>query len=452
MNLGGIYKAGFYPYPPQALALTLERITAPTGAPLRLLDPCAGEGKALAAVTQHLARLGAQPDPYAVELGDQRAAAAAQVLPAANVLQADWFDVSLSTASMALLWLNPPYDFDLAGELQPTKRLEYTFLRASYDRLMPGGLLVYIVPRWALGIKEVARLLAGHFHSHAVYAVPEYAQYKQVVLFAVRRAKALPDGNTEARLKSYAATMPPALDTATEQYVVPACDLKKRFVFYKNTLTPAEERALAAAHGVLTTRAWQETAAQPQTVEFAPAVPMRRGHVAMLVASGLLGTMTLSDTLARGYAVKVFHALTNAQGEVVEEDDDKQVEREKFITKVFTFNRQGDFGVVETNTDLEVFLTTHASAIAALIEARHKPLYAQPLPALWQKLGGLLPIKRLPGRAEAGLLDAQKHVALAAAKTIQARGHANVVADMGFGKTAVGLAVAHTLDAWPALV
>jgi SAM-dependent methyltransferase len=452
MNLGGIYKAGFYPYPPQALALTLPRITAPAGASVRLLDPCAGEGVALAAVTNHLTSLGAQPDPYAVELADARARKAAGVLPAANVLKADWFDVSLSTASMALLWLNPPYDFDLAGDLQPTKRLEYTFLRSSYDRLMPGGLLVYIVPRWTLGIREVARLLAGHFTGHAVYTVPEYAQHRQVVLFAVRRAKAQPDGVTEALLKGYVTQMPPALDTATETYELPACDLKQRFVCYKNTLTPVEERDLAAAHGVLTTPAWAETARKPQTVEFIPAVPMRRGHVAMLVASGLLGTMTLGDTLARGYAVKVFKDLTKAQGAADEEDADKKVEREQFVTKVFTFDRQGHFGVVETNEALETFLTAHATAIAALIEARHKPLYDTPEAALWQKLGTLLPTKKLPGRAVAGLLDAQKHVALAAAKTIQARGHANVVADMGFGKSGVALATAHTLDAWPALV
>ena len=452
MNLGGIYKAGFYPYPPQALALTTQLITAPAEAPLRLLDPCAGEGAALAAVTHRLTTLGAKPEPYAVELSDTRAKAAAQVLPATNVLKADWFDVSLTTASMSLLWLNPPYDFDLTGELQPTKRLEYTFLRSSYDRLMPGGLLVYIVPRWALGIREVARLLAGHFEQHAVYAVPEYAQYQQVVLFAVRRAKALPDSGAEAVLKGYAAHMPPALDTATATYELPAVDRKKRFVCYKNTLTPAEERALAAEHGVLTTRAWQEAAPKLQSVDFIPAVPMRRGHVAMLVASGLLGTMTLGDTLARGYAVKVFHELTNAQGEVVAEDEDKKVEREQFVTKVFTFDRQGAFGVVETNAALEGFLTTHASAIAALIEARHKPLYDKPDAALWQKLGGLLLNKRLPGRTEAGLLDAQKHVALAAAKTIRVRGHANVVADMGFGKTPTALATTVALDAWPALV
>jgi len=456
MNFGGIYKAGFYPYPPQALTLTIQLITAPKGATLRLLDPCAGEGAALAAVAQTLRGYGAKVETYGVELADQRAAAATRVL--GNVLQGDWFDTSVSTASMSLLWCNPPYDFDVpedqAGKGSKTARLEYTFLRASYDRLVPDGLLVYIVPRWVLARKEVARLLAGHFTQPAIYAVPEYAQYKQVVLLAVKRPKALPDGNVEAAILAVGQHMPANLDQATERYELPAIDPQRRFVFYKNTLSPAELRDLAAQHGVLTGRPWADLQPRPAQVDFTPAVPLRRGHIAMLVASGLLGTVPFDDLLTRGQAVKVYREKQKAVDPDTDADaeDDQKIEEETFITKVFTFDRQGVFNAIDSQAGLERFLEDHSAALARLIEDRHHPVYDRPTDAEWHALDGLMPTKRLPGRAEAGLLDAQRHVALAAARAVRRYSYADVVAEPSFGKTPCGLAVATRLQAWPALV
>lgn len=90
--------------------------------------------------------------------------------------------------------------------------------------------------------------------------------------------------------------------------------------------------------------------------------------------------------------------------------------------------------------------------MARLIQQRHRPLYDQPTPEEWQALDGLLPGKRLPGRRESGLLDAQRHVAIAASRAIRRRGHAHLVAEMSFGKSATSLAVAHLRDAWPLLI
>jgi ribosomal protein S27AE len=181
---------------------------------------------------------------------------------------------------------------------------------------------------------------------------------------------------------------------------------------------------------------------------------MRRGHVAMLVASGLLGTLALGAVIAKGRAVKVLKPQDGNGDEDATEHADAGVivERETFVTKVFTLDRQGAYQVIETNADLETFLETHGTALARLIETRHKPLYTAPDKAAWQALDGLLPTKRLPGRAEAGLLDAQRHVALAAAASIRKQGYAHVVAEMSFGKTPCALATAVILAAWPALV
>ena len=125
MNIGGIEKAGFYPYPPQALAQTCALLDTARSASLRLLDPCAGEGVALAAVAQRLIEQGATVETYGVELSNTRAAQAARVLD--HTITGDWFDVATRTGAYSLLWCNPPYDFDAAVDArQKIRRLEYT--------------------------------------------------------------------------------------------------------------------------------------------------------------------------------------------------------------------------------------------------------------------------------------------------------------------------------------
>jgi SAM-dependent methyltransferase/ribosomal protein S27AE len=453
VNIGGIEKAGFYPYPPQATTQTCALLDTTAGARLRLLDPCAGEGVALAAVAHRLTGQGATVETYGVELSSTRAAQAARVLD--HTITGDWFDVATRTGAYSLLWCNPPYDFDAVVDArQKTKRLEYTFLRSAYDRLAPGGVLVYIVPRWVLGLREVARLLAGYCADLTVWRIPEYDSYKQIVVLGVKRARAEPHPEAEAALQAWVDAMPPDLATATQRYLAPPAPVLSKFFFYTNTLSPTEVRDLAGRHGALTLTAWRQAQTRTTDLTFQPVAPMRRGHVAMLVASGLLGTLALGDVIAKGRAVKVLKRQDAPEGDATaaQAADAAIVERETFVTKVFTLDRQGVYQVIETNAGLETFLETHGAALARLIETRHKPLYTTPDKAAWQALDGLLPAKRLPGRPETGLLDAQRHVALAAAASIRKQGYAHVVAEMSFGKTPCALATAVTLAAWPALV
>ena len=90
--------------------------------------------------------------------------------------------------------------------------------------------------------------------------------------------------------------------------------------------------------------------------------------------------------------------------------------------------------------------------MARLVEERHQPLYTQPTEKEWRSLDGLLVGKKLPDRDIAGPLDAQRHVAIAGARALRRDGYVHVVAEVGFGKTAVALMATVLLDAWPALV
>ena len=84
------------------------------------------------------------------ELSYTRAAQAAKVMD--KVHSTAWEACTLAEESVNLLFLNPPYDFD---RVEHQGRLEQSFLKSSYAKLVRGGLLVYIVrrrfARWLMG-------------------------------------------------------------------------------------------------------------------------------------------------------------------------------------------------------------------------------------------------------------------------------------------------------------
>jgi predicted RNA methylase len=101
VRLAGQIKTGFYPTPPAVTHLVRTWLRFPA-APFAALDPCAGEGIALA---QALA--GTQGIGYGVELDRERAREARCRL--AHVITGDWRTVQASVAAFSLLWCNPPY-------------------------------------------------------------------------------------------------------------------------------------------------------------------------------------------------------------------------------------------------------------------------------------------------------------------------------------------------------
>src|SRR6266496_846071 len=104
-----------------------------------------------------------------------------------ETLQANTMDVRCPAEAFSLLYLNPPYDFEI-GETN-NQRLEVVFLEHTYRWLKPGGVLVFVIPQPQL--KPCARILSEHFGDLAVYRLtePESVQYKQVVVLGRHRKR-----------------------------------------------------------------------------------------------------------------------------------------------------------------------------------------------------------------------------------------------------------------------
>ena len=456
MRIAAIEKIGFYPTPPETLQLIRQCLTPATpDAPLRLLDPCAGEGIAIEAVAQSLSHAGAIVTSCAVEVSDTRAAALTGRVT--HALCADWQDVTLSNQSCSLLWLNPAYDWEAGNAGEFKNRLEYVFLKDTIRSLQDDGVLVYLVPQRLLGQVQVARFLSSNFAEIDVYRLPdgEYEQFGQVVLFGRCRPKPMRDASVQAQLIGYGeGTEPlPVLAAGCTQIAVAATTIDDdRFFIRKKSLSADEVIQTVVSHGVHRSKAWQDVQNRHSDGRFQPVVPLRTGHVGSLISSGQMGTVQLGALLAKGRSAKSKIYLDEQGNRVAEGSENAATIQERFTTRVFTLTQAGEYTVIEDSAGMQEFLESHAGAIARIIEDRYAPLYAEPRPEEWATLAPLLRHKLLPGRKTGGLLPAQKHVAIAAARAARKLGYADCIGEMGVGKTCISLASVELLNAYPALV
>lgn len=172
-------KLGYYPLD-QREARRIRRYLQFSGDSASVLDPCAGTGAALLALSG-----GAAAIRYGVELDAHRADEARGVLD--EVIQGSAFDTHARVESFSLVYLNPPYDFEI-GEGK-NRRMERLFLEHVARWIRPAGVLVMVVPYDR--VYDCRSVLTPQFRDKAVYrlAEPEATAYKQAVVFGVRRSR-----------------------------------------------------------------------------------------------------------------------------------------------------------------------------------------------------------------------------------------------------------------------
>src|SRR5687768_2506977 len=162
-------KLGYYPLAP-AEARRIRNYLQFSVETASMLDPCAGTGSAFRTLSD-----GALVRLYGIELGAYRAEEARKLLD--EVIQGSAFDTHASVESFSLLYLNPPYDFEI-GEGK-NQRMERLFLEHLGRWIRPGGVLVMVVPYDR--IYECRTVLTPLFRDKAIYRLtePEAVAYKQ---------------------------------------------------------------------------------------------------------------------------------------------------------------------------------------------------------------------------------------------------------------------------------
>jgi hypothetical protein len=456
MRLAGIEKGGYYPYPIHMAEATASWfVPPPAGTRGRILDPCAGEGEIASALGTLL-----NCETWGCELFPYRAEKATARMDKCHSIA--WERCSLTDESVTLLWLNPPYDDDRHGE---EKRLEFAFLKSTTPKLVRRGVLGFVIPRRILGLTDIARHLASQYESITVWRFPdgEYERFKQILLLAQRRGKYNVPTNEEVdAIQRLAVVDLPPLDFAAEPvYPVLPAPLKgaggRTITFRRLDWSPGD--LVEASHwaGVRRTRGWQDLIHPTNgEVAFTPVMPLKKGHLAMLMASGLMGTLRLTDEdghpmLVKGRVVKVVDKVVHRD----QKDPGTIVERfrDRYVTTVATLSAKG-LEIIQDVDKLTRFMRSHGDKIAAHTLETYQPLYD--LKPTHEELMVLERLGKnrtaLPGQSEPGLLPTQKHSAISVARAIRKHGNSNLQGEMGLGKTTIALAVIDLLDAYPAFV
>jgi len=180
-------KNGYFPTDEPTLERTLNALER-TSSSVCILDPCAGEGVAIAETASYLGREWVRA--YAVEYDAERAIHARHLVD--RCLNSDLMDTFITRQSFGLLWLNPPYGDLLPDQLggyqfEGRARLEKLFYQRAVPLLQNGGVLIYIIPSYTLDA-ELVGWLTKQFADLRVYRSVD-PQFKQVVILG-RRARA----------------------------------------------------------------------------------------------------------------------------------------------------------------------------------------------------------------------------------------------------------------------
>lgn len=276
-------KLGYYPLASAEAERIRRFLQFPSQA--SVLDPCAGTGAALRTITQDAPVL-----RHGIELDSHRAGEAKRILD--HVTQGSVFEAHAPVESFSLLYLNPPFDFEI-GEGR-NQRMERVFLEHVYRWLRPTGALVLIAPFDR--VSECQGVLTLQFRDKAIYRLtePEGVKYKQVVVFGIRRTRqerermsdhAVQQGNRRLHdLTRRYDEIPPLPDSPDRLYAIPSSLPAK--LEYRGLPLDLIEDLLEKSPAWL--QAQRITHAPKTEFSGRPLTPLHRGHVGILCTSGLL--------------------------------------------------------------------------------------------------------------------------------------------------------------------
>lgn len=206
---------------------------------VRMLDPCCGEGTALAECKNHLENsysggIGHTIEAVGVEIDKERAYHAKSMDILDTVVHGNLNNCYMQARQFGLLFLNPPYGKMLSDKLNVSDQkgadtYEMMFYENTNKLLQFGGVMILVIPHYSFNNK-LATMIASHFSDVSLFASPEQ-RFKQTVLFGVRQKATTPNKSTIDLLVKAAAditTLPVLTDDVsqntpyqTAQYTVP---------------------------------------------------------------------------------------------------------------------------------------------------------------------------------------------------------------------------------------
>ena len=300
-------KLGFYPTPPEIVRQIKSMLKISPSA--RLLDTCCGEGEALSILAE-----GVDVETCGVELDKNRFIQAQTRLD--HVLWGDAiYELICPKNFCSLLFLNPPYDS--SDSEKDHTRIEVQFLNKHWRYLMDGGVLVYIIPFGSLN--QAAPTLTRNCRNLTILRFSDeyFYAFEQIVVVCVKGRP------TPSEIKENASRLRMAVNAYSEHelfrlcsteiasefaYDVPAAENMDGLVLFRSVrFNPGQ-----CMEKLKKSPVWNRVHPRLFPAELAksiqPLTSLREGHLAMLLASGIMnGEVMGSDEqrlIVKGSVVK----------------------------------------------------------------------------------------------------------------------------------------------------
>jgi Uncharacterised methyltransferase family (DUF6094) len=451
---------GYFPTP-STLLPSLASLVSFSGQnePHVLVDPCAGDGAAIAALRNHWFDQGVQDARiYAVELEQLRAKDHRLHLTLYSAshhdvsLHCDAFHVDITPQDGAsLLYLNPPYDFDKVHG-----RLEQRFLERWTAALLPGdGVLMFLVPFYAL--EASAGFLARNYQDIRAWRFPEasFQDFRQCVLLARRRSDPLPDNALDQRrIERWAAdagAMPELRECSNPLYRVCAeragLKLEQVSLDLQGLLTGFKPWHRAGFAGL--NRAVRDLIG----AKFPVAQPPRPAHIALALSVGTLNGKRLRPNhpglppiLVKGSFRRDFHTVEECFNKEGDKVGSIKVQRPRLTLSVLRldtleFLELKPGAAPSGATDLADFnsadLVKHyGQSLGRLMREQFPALHDPANPAHEMELP---PLDREP-------YQVQRNAIITALKLLAQGENPQAIAEVGTGKSTVALSIVAALS------
>ncbi len=478
-RLASIAKAGYYPAPPDIVAL-MARLLFPAAKDVYssdrhvLIDPCCGTGEALKVLRDTWWPADKFPRStwnseyalYGAELEKGRYKACEKTLggnDSGEIVHCDAFMLDLAgSRSMAgkatILYLNPPYDSD-----KEFGRLEERWLQRFSTVLQPGGALLFLIPGYAL--ESSIATLATQYEDVRAFRLDDtrYAVWKQVIVVARKRANPLPMEDHSVRV---ALSVPPLslpiLSEATvdsiqplgvqrvarygqEEWVAAKVDLTGLLAKVKpwHTLKQGGRGVLVPSERVEPAEHFADVCLRTYTL----AVPPRASHIAAGIAAGVFNGVRITSTTP-GFPALYIKGVFTREFETIDTRFDKhgkavsetQVQRPKLNITILDTSVSpptyrtlvSDTAVTEATKIDDAFtigdlLHHYGESLLSVLQTRCQPIYSYSEP-----------LQQFHSPRE--LFTAQSRATAASLRLLDGPDHAVfLLGEIGVGKTSIAL-------------
>lgn len=489
-RLESVAIGGYYATPPHLINRIASLVARPEGRPkFAFMDPCAADGEAILSLGEAILGEKGNVTYYTCELEGTRFAKLSTRIrethwgSSSSTLSGDAFRIQFDRGSKTgahVLYLNPPYDTDRVHG-----RLEQKFLARFTPALAMNGLLIFVVPYYALSAS--AHLLAQEYAELRCYRFPgdDFNGYKQVVLYARRTTPSLePDAALLAQVESWATNadgIPELPLSADPLYSVDGSSE------WESGLYQWQMREFDVAGLLSKIRPWMHSTRSGDLVpvpgilpdlpvnelltrRYPVATPPRPAHIAAGIASGLFNGSRIEPTsqdaglpalLVKGVFDKEYKTVEQKKGKDGEVRGVVQVQQPKLITTVLDLSTH-QYHVLgvggETQGAPSVDRLTVADLLKHYGDSLMSVMEAQcPITYDPRKDAASIPLPSSPRR----LFAAQAHAVRAIVRLLggpvagkAARRHTSAIllGEIGSGKSTVALMSARTIGARRMLV